>query len=133
MANAEAKRAYDRVYSARWRAENPDHIALWRAENPDRVRLYVHKRRARKYAAENDGWTDADLAQRAEETDAYGCFWCGSDPGEDWHRDHIFPLSRGGSNRLENITISCAPCNLSKNARIAYEEWTPPIAEEPTP
>ncbi|WP_157839971.1 HNH endonuclease [Streptomyces megasporus] len=144
--NTERQRAYAawyhkeyaekrRAYVARWYAEHTEerraYMVRYRAENPDKERAKERRRRARLHGADNDGWTDSDIARRAEECDAYGCFWCGSDPGEDWHRDHIVPLSRGGSNRLENIAISCQPCNSSKWAKIPYEEWTPPLAEEP--
>jgi 5-methylcytosine-specific restriction endonuclease McrA len=30
--------------------------------------------------------------------------------------DHIVPRSRGGSHRVSNLTISCAPCNQAKDA-----------------
>lgn len=28
--------------------------------------------------------------------------------------DHIIPISKGGSNRKENITIACYECNFNK-------------------
>ncbi|WP_231157267.1 HNH endonuclease [Streptomyces sp. CNZ748] len=126
--NVERKRAYD----ARWRADNSEYLARWKAENPEKVRAARHRRRAAKAGVETDSWTDADLFRRAELEDSYECHWCGADPGEDWNRDHIIPLSRGGSNRLENIAISCQPCNSEKWAKIPYEEWTPPLAQEGT-
>ena len=32
--------------------------------------------------------------------------------------DHIIPLSKGGSNELENLQILCAPCNRLKSNKI---------------
>ncbi|WP_269901321.1 RNA-guided endonuclease IscB [Paenalcaligenes faecalis] len=31
--------------------------------------------------------------------------------------DHIHPKARGGSNRVSNLTLACAPCNLRKAAQ----------------
>jgi 5-methylcytosine-specific restriction endonuclease McrA len=37
-------------------------------------------------------------------------------------REHIYPRSKGGSNRLSNLTLSCRSCNLAKNAE-TLEDW----------
>lgn len=37
-------------------------------------------------------------------------------------REHIYPRSKGGSNRLANLTLSCRSCNLDKNAE-TLEDW----------
>ena len=41
------------------------------------------------------------------------CWWCGKKLGKQYHIDHRIPLIRGGSNRADNICISCPNCNLS--------------------
>jgi 5-methylcytosine-specific restriction endonuclease McrA len=43
------------------------------------------------------------------------CFWCGKELEENEQTiDHLMPQSRGGSNSLENLRISCFPCNNSR-------------------
>lgn len=37
--------------------------------------------------------------------------------------DHVIPLSRGGTNDLENLMPSCAPCNSSRGSRPAPSAW----------
>jgi 5-methylcytosine-specific restriction endonuclease McrA len=39
--------------------------------------------------------------------------------------DHVVPITRGGSNSIENILPACMSCNRRKNARL-LSEWTPP-------
>ncbi len=36
--------------------------------------------------------------------------------------DHIIPLSRAGQNCIDNVTIACESCNLSKGAKL-LSEW----------
>lgn len=61
------------------------------------------------------------LRQRVFDRDGEQCQYCGTKDGP-WHIDHIHPVSRGGSNTLENLTVACAPCNLSKSA-MTVDEW----------
>lgn len=35
--------------------------------------------------------------------------------------DHIVPISRGGSNTIENIAASCVPCNFAKGVQTGAE------------
>lgn len=37
------------------------------------------------------------------------CVYCG---GEATARDHVVPLSRGGTDGIENVVPACRPCNL---------------------
>lgn len=49
------------------------------------------------------------------------CTYCGDLAGP-FEFDHIFPVSRGGTNDASNITLACETCNRSKGAR-TLEEW----------
>jgi len=42
----------------------------------------------------------------------------GGPDGRTWHVDHIFPVSRGGDDSEDNLTLSCATCNLRKHDAI---------------
>jgi hypothetical protein len=53
--------------------------------------------------------------------DGHQCAYCGSVDGP-FHIDHVHPLSRGGSNAIDNLTVACATCNLSKSGR-TVSEW----------
>ncbi len=41
--------------------------------------------------------------------------------------EHIVPRSRGGSNRVSNLTLACTPCNQKKNNQTAVEFGYPQI------
>lgn len=56
----------------------------------------------------------------------FKCEYCGRDllasldDYKAWAQDHIVPRSRGGANTLDNMAVSCHPCNS------AYKkDWDP--------
>ena len=48
------------------------------------------------------------------------CFYCGRTVS-DFEVEHMFPKSRGGSNRIDNLTLSCHDCNEKKGTLTAEE------------
>jgi hypothetical protein len=52
--------------------------------------------------------------------DGYRCRYCGRT--DHLTIDHVIPLSRGGTNRPENLVTACRYCNSQKSARTP-EEW----------
>lgn len=53
--------------------------------------------------------------------DAALCYYCGKH-SQNGHVDHVIPLSRGGTDNLENLVWSCQECNLSKSDSTT-NEW----------
>lgn len=51
------------------------------------------------------------------------CHYCNKslDLFETIHEDHKIPISKDGSNGIENIAISCPPCNLKKHTQTDEE------------
>lgn len=43
------------------------------------------------------------------------CPYCGETLGEQPHADHIYPQSKGGLSRLENLVYVCGACNARKS------------------
>tara|TARA_B100000700_G_C14765949_1_gene724370 strand:- start:76 stop:606 length:531 start_codon:yes stop_codon:yes gene_type:complete len=52
--------------------------------------------------------------------DNNSCQYCGY-IGKKLSIDHVIPRSRGGSDRWENVTTACLPCNLLKGNRTPQE------------
>jgi 5-methylcytosine-specific restriction endonuclease McrA len=58
---------------------------------------------------------------------AYQCVYCGKTQGP-FELDHIQPKSRGGSDRVSNLVLSCHECNAAKGQQTAAE-WGHPEVE----
>ena len=48
------------------------------------------------------------------------CFYCGKSVSK-FEVEHMLPKSRGGSNRIDNLTLSCHNCNQKKDTLTAEE------------
>lgn len=60
------------------------------------------------------------------ERDGRQCAYCGAE-NMPLQIEHIIPKSRGGHNRVTNLTVSCGPCNQAKGAQTAAELGYPAI------
>jgi len=50
--------------------------------------------------------------------DKYRCIECGNGKKQSTlHIDHIIPISKGGTDELDNLQTLCETCNLGKNIR----------------
>lgn len=108
---------------ARWRKENRAKRMGWEA-NYRRTETYrkanqAHQanRRARQAGAEGTHTAEEFNAVLIAQT--YRCFYCGTDITNGATEDHFIPLSKGGSNWIENIRAACITCNISKGNRPA--------------
>ena len=48
--------------------------------------------------------------------DGYSCQVCGAD--QNLTVDHLIPISKGGTDDLDNLLTMCGRCNFSKGAKI---------------
>jgi 5-methylcytosine-specific restriction endonuclease McrA len=109
--NLEKRRAYNRGY---------------RKAHPERSRKQVRTRRNRKYQAEGFH-TEAEWETLKAKYN-YTCLRCGHrEPAIVLTRDHVIPLTQGGSDWIINIQPLCHTCNSSKNNKsIDYRvNWHP--------
>jgi 5-methylcytosine-specific restriction endonuclease McrA len=91
----------------------------WAKANPEKVKTYEQNRRAREINAEGSFTPDEWLDKLQE----FGgnCFYCLELIEGTPHQEHMIPLSRGGTNYIENIVPSCGPCNRKKHDKTAEE------------
>jgi len=61
------------------------------------------------------------LRRQVKKRDESICQYCGIEALVG-HVDHVIPLSRGGTDTVDNLVWSCRPCNLSKNNKM-IDEW----------
>ncbi len=85
---------------------------------PEYNRIAHSKRKARKLA--NGGSHTAQELLKLFKEQKSRCYYCGKKL-TDWHQEHKIPLSRGGSDNISNIVISCPPCNWRKKDKTEEE------------
>ena len=77
---------------------------------------------ARRAALKRSLTTESVVRDVVFDRDGGKCHLCGKQlRREDWHLDHIIPLSRGGEHSYKNVAVSCPGCNLLKRARLSTE------------
>jgi 5-methylcytosine-specific restriction endonuclease McrA len=126
--NAEHYRAYEREYRNSIREKVRENARRARQRDPLRYRAYVANYSAKR--REGPGVTKGDILAQYEKQQGR-CFWCSASVADSYHVDHVIPLSRHGSHSPDNIVIACPTCNISKNDKLPFVEWTPPNPLEP--
>lgn len=111
----EEKLARLKAYREAHREEAAARTRAWMKANPEKARAYKQRRRARKMAVPNEPIDP----QRVYFRDHGLCGICGLKvQADDWHLDHIIPLSKGGPHVYDNVQVSHPFCNMSKRDRI---------------
>lgn len=117
--NKEKLRKYNAVYQVLYYVLNKEKINLkntkYRKENQDKSRVYCQNYHARKI--NNGGKISADIKKRLFSMQQGKCAYCYKYLGDDYHLDHIMPLSLGGDNTDNNIQLLHSKCNLQKHAK----------------
>jgi 5-methylcytosine-specific restriction endonuclease McrA len=121
IAWAKANPEREKVRVAEWRKQNPDrtraHNAAWTSRNKDYTRTNTANRRARRKKAEGKHTLAEIKGLLVKQRDKCANPACRQKLGEGYHRDHIVPLIKGGTNYIRNIQLMCKGCNLSKGSK----------------
>ena len=115
--NPNARLARDRAYRVRHPDQQNEYQRTWIRSHPDVRKAKNQLRHAREVGAVGRFSTKEwrELALRYESRCAY-CGACGP-----LQADHRVPLSRGGSNSIDNILPACGQCNRKKRDRSEAE------------
>lgn len=85
----------------------------WSKNNPEVVRSAVRNRRSRLRNAEGSH-SRKDIVSLGIEQ-GWKCTICFCDISDDYHVDHVVALSKGGSNDIANLQLTCPSCNVKKS------------------
>lgn len=104
---------------AAWCAANKEKIkdshSAWVSANLEKCRVYNNNRRAKTRIG---GKLSVDIKEKLFALQKGKCACgCKQPLGDDYHLDHIMPLSLGGSNTDNNIQLLRATCNLQKSRK----------------
>lgn len=102
----------------RYRRRHPGALRDWHSRNPQKNGYYLNARRVRQKG--NGG--SHTLQQWLALVSAHGgaCFYCARVPTR-LTRDHAMPLTRGGTDDIDNIVPACQSCNSSKGTKTSKE------------
>lgn len=113
-----------RALGKKWNRRNRKRVnALsreWAKAHPEQIRKNAHCRRARIRNATGSHTAMDIIVLNINQRNK--CAYCGCSLGDDYHVDHVIPLSRGGSDDFDNLALACPHCNASKNDRL-LSEW----------
>lgn len=129
IASKERLREWNRTYQRRWYEQNREvtiaRTAAWGATHPEQARatkrIIVARRRARQLGSAGRH-TLSEWRTLCDQYD-HRCLVCGE--RLPLTEDHVIPLSKGGSDGIDNIQPLCLPCNQRKGTRtIDYRRLT---------
>lgn len=97
-------------------------VSHWQSEHPEICKAIHRNRNSKKSVV--GSFTPAEWLGKLEEFHNC-CAYCGSPTIDILESaltiDHIVPLSRGGSNFIDNIVPACSRCNFEKHTMTAEE------------
>jgi 5-methylcytosine-specific restriction endonuclease McrA len=114
--NKEKKKIYDEKYHELKKIEKIKKATEWNKQNKEKRAAIVFNYDSKRRVLKKSGCTSSQIKQWKEKQIKI-CYWCDTECSKKYHVDHYIPLSKGGEHEISNLVISCAKCNLTKNAK----------------
>lgn len=102
----------------------------WAHSTPERNERALSMRREYTERVKNapGGHTDDEWQARLKSY-RHRCAYCGRGD-RPLIREHVLPVSAGGTNDISNLVPACQPCNVRKLDRLDFPAPRPPYANE---
>lgn len=110
--NPDLRKQYRRKYEEINQDRVRESKRQWFRDNPEHAATLTALRRSRLRGVEST-LTNAEWEAIKQRFD-HCCAYCGEQ--RKLTRDHVIPISKGGSNTADNVVPACKPCNSRKNA-----------------
>lgn len=113
------KRKKQKLWGEKNRERKYEHHKRWRKNNPKTFRDNALRSASRRRARKLDAYIEDVDRNVIYERDNGVCGICNKAvPRDDFHVDHIIPLSRGGEHSYDNCQLSHSSCNRRKGDQI---------------
>lgn len=107
------------VYAAQWKKDNPEKVICYRKKEQESGIKSINSIRYKARKKKADGSFTVGEWENLKMMYGNKCPSCGKkEPKIKLTADHIIPLSKGGSNYIENIQPLCQVCNSKKYTKI---------------
>ena len=114
-------------YNKANRESRTEYMRKWVQNNKDKVKV-TDSRRYTKHRTERNERSSRRRAKTSTEVDYVAiklrdttCYICGQRIGDDYHFDHVVPLSKGGTHSADNVRLTHSVCNLRKRNKLLEE------------
>ena len=106
-------------HNRNYNEKNPEYHKKYHAANPEKSIKHAHTRRAKIKGV--GGELSDGLSARLMIQQKGKCRICKTKiEGGKYHRDHIYPIAKGGANSDSNIQLLCPKCNKKKGAKLPH-------------
>lgn len=118
-ANSDRMASYKRAYYEQNREEVIARSKEWVENNLEKVKQFKANNSRKRRAAKHESCGNFTAVEFKELCERYGnrCLSCGA-ADIALEADHVVPLTRGGSDDIDNIQPLCGACNRSKFVKI---------------